>query len=445
MTRVEGNGRPLEVSFENGNRAALVAARPGDDARGLLGALGLGNLGRPVILVCGGADELQGEQRDRAAGLLGPSVASAAALTDAVVVDGGTAAGVMDLIGTARAERPGALPVLVGVSPAGKVSYPGSGASDGTSLEPHHTHFVLADSAEWGGETPLMIAVAEALSAAAPVVMVLAGGGRVARAEALEAAIKGWPLFVLVDTGGAADEIATCRAAPDNASTADSSVRQIVARGDIRAFGGSEPGQLARQLAWELQDQPVLKDAWRTFATYDEHAGALRKTFERFQTSILALGVIATLLALLENAINSAALHWIVVAAPIVISVLIALANRRAAGKRWVLLRGAAESVKGEIYRYRTRTGIYGDRRLPDREPAARPRVLARQLDAIDANLMQTEASSGTLAPYDGPLPPTMYGSARDDDGLSRLDAARYLEIRIGDQLRYYHGRIREL
>src|SRR4051794_33774665 len=39
-------------------------------------------------------------------------------------------------------------------------------------------------------------------------------------------------------------------------------------------------------------------------------------------------------------------LHWIVVSAPILISVLIALANRRAAGKRWVLLRGAAESVK---------------------------------------------------------------------------------------------------
>jgi hypothetical protein len=58
---------------------------------------------------------------------------------------------------------------------------------------------------------------------------------------------------------------------------------------------------------------------------------------------------------------------------------------------------------------------------------------------------MQTEASSGPLAPYDGPLPPAMYGAARNDDGLSRLDAERYLEIRIGDQLRYYHSRIRQL
>jgi hypothetical protein len=110
-----------------------------------------------------------------------------------------------------------------------------------------------------------------------------------------------------------------------------------------------------------------------------------------------------------------------------------------------VLLRGAGESVKGEIYRYRTRTGIYGDARMPDHDLAARPHVLAEKLGAIEANLMQTEASSGTLAPYDGALPPAMYGSARNDDGLSRLDAARYLEIRIGDQLRYYHGRIAQL
>ena len=464
----QADGQPVEVSFDSRNRAALVAARPGDDARRLVGAVGLGGMtGRPVILVCGGADELQGEERERAAGLVGPSVASAAALADAVVIDGGTAAGVMKLVGAARSERPGALPILVGVSPAGKVTYPGSEAADGAPLEPHHTHFVLADSAEWGGETPLLIAVAEALAGDAPVVMILAGGGEVARTEALEAAIRRWPLFAIEGTGGAADEIAaTFRAhhepkrhapaflIPDRARpggdlalapTGESPVRQIVSRGDIRPFEGTESGQLARLVAWELQDEPVLKDAWRTFATYDQHAADLRRTFERFQTSILGLGIVATFLALLDNAIGNAPLHWTVVATPILISVLIALANRRAAGKRWVVLRAAAESVKGEIYRYRTRTGVYADGRLGRGQVATPPRVLAARLDDIEAGLMQTEASSGELAPYEGSLPPEMYGSARDDDGLSRLDAARYLQIRIGEQLSYYHGRIREL
>jgi hypothetical protein len=128
-----------------------------------------------------------------------------------------------------------------------------------------------------------------------------------------------------------------------------------------------------------------------------------------------------------------------------VVSVVIAVANRRAAGKRWVLLRAGAESVKREIYRYRTRTGIYADRRLPGADPAARPRRLAVQIDAIEAGLMHTEASSGPLSPYHGPLPPEMSGAGRDDDGLSPLEPGRYLQIRIGDQLRYYHQRIREL
>lgn len=38
-----------------------------------------------------------------------------------------------------------------------------------------------------------------------------------------------------------------------------------------------------------------------------------------------------------------------------------------------------------------------------------------------------------------------MYGAGRDDDGLSALDAERYLQIRVGDQVHYFHGRIRSL
>src|SRR5262249_2001271 len=85
---------------------------------------------------------------------------------------------------------------------------------------------------------------------------------------------------------------------------------------------------------------------------------------------ILLLGVLATLLALVHEQWSNPALHWAVVTVPILISVLIALANRRAAGKRWVLLRAAAEATKTEIYRYRTRTGGYPH---PPPPPPPRP------------------------------------------------------------------------
>jgi len=125
-------------------------------------------------------------------------------------------------------------------------------------------------------------------------------------------------------------------------------------------------------------------------------------------------------------------------------AVLIAVAGRRAVGQRWVMLRAAAEAIKAEIYRYRALAAVDASR-LAGGEHASRQQELAAHLDAIDTRLMQTQASSGPLTPYNGPLPPEMYGAGRDDDGLSPLDAERYLQIRVADQLAYYHGRVRSL
>ena len=58
---------------------------------------------------------------------------------------------------------------------------------------------------------------------------------------------------------------------------------------------------------------------------------------------------------------------------------------------------------------------------------------------------MHTDASSGPLTPYTGPLPPKMYGASARDDGLSRLDADGYLLFRVGDQLNYFHPKVVQL
>jgi hypothetical protein len=452
--------QPRIVEFESARRAALVEPVGSRDAAAVIAALGLEAAhGRPVLLVCGGADDLEAEALERARRILGPTVIATARLTGMAVVDGGTASGVMLLTGAARAKDPTTIPVLVGVAPAGKVTYPGASRADGTALEPNHSHFALAAGQQWGDETDLMMALADALAGGAPVAMLLAGGGSVAKEEALEATARGWPIFVIEGTGGTADEIVRTRAAHQSrmrgrfgrgrpseiAAPPDPSLRRIVADGDVRSFAGEESAQLTRQIAWELQDEPVLKDAWRTFATYDDLAKRARTAFERFQNSILLLGILATLLALLAAATGAAALHWVAVAGPILVASVIALANRRAAGKHWVHLRAAAESAKAEIYRFRTRAGIYADSKVPAQDPAARPRVLAVQLDRIELALAQTDASSGSLRPYSGPLPPEMYGAGRDDDGLSALDPGRYLLIRLADQLSYYSGRVTQL
>ena len=175
-------GEPTEIMFSNGNRAVLVKDRGADPSK-LLAALGLqsGASGSGAIPVCGGADELTGASLTRAEEVLGPAVSAAAQVTGAAVFDGGTASGVMAITGAARGRRPWTMPVLVGVAPAGLVSsHAGSQlGGDRVSLQENHSHFVLAESSEWGAETGLLIGLSAAYAADRRVVVVLAGGGRV--------------------------------------------------------------------------------------------------------------------------------------------------------------------------------------------------------------------------------------------------------------------------
>ena len=362
-------GEPNEVRFDNGNQAVL-REQHGADARELLAGLDLqsGVRGSAVILVCGGAAGLKDSSLTRAVAMLGPAVSSAAEAARATVLDGGTSSGVMEITGNARAKPPSAMPVLVGVAPAGLVTYPGGPDGDRVPLEQNHSHFILADSDEWGGETRLLMAVAATRAGTGRVVVVLAGGGELAKAEVVESVRRGWPVFVIPGTGGLADSILELwqiyrtphrspaarflpvlvkdRMPPPLSSIGDADLREIVGEGDIQAVTGAQPGQLARQIAWELQDEPALKSAWQQFATYDHLAARLRATFTWLQAWILLLGVVATLLALIYARVGGQALHWTVVGIPILAAVLIAVAGRRAVGQRWVMLRAAAEAIK---------------------------------------------------------------------------------------------------
>ena len=474
MNDLVGQAALLPVRFGNGKEASLGEARSGN-ADDIIARMGLTPPvdGRPVILVSGGADGLSDAKLERASAVLGAAVAKAAQVTGAVVVDGGTSAGVMRLTGLARARWPSSLPELVGVAPAGMAVYPGqkrfetsSPPADSAELEENHSHFILADSDQWGGETALMIDAAEKLAGAGRVVMVMAGGGDVARSEAAEATRRGWPVFAIAGTGGLADSLSALwteyqmprrrllarvlpprwrhRKPPPLSRITDSDLRDIITYGDIRPVTARESaGELSQELAWQLQDEPVLKDAWQRFATYDYLAIRLRRMFTRFQATILALGVLATLLGLIDAAVKRTPLHWAVIVIPIVASVLIAVAGRRAVGQRWVMLRAAAESIKAEIYRYRTVRMPSGDGQAAD--PPAGQRQLVLRLEAIETRLMQTEVSSSPLTPYEGSLAVAVGKADNGGYGLGPLTPDHYLEIRVRDQIGYYHRRVRRL
>jgi hypothetical protein len=193
---------PTNVTFGSGNGALLASAPPENDPLSLLSEIGL-EPGSPVIVLFGGAAGLSDEAQAQVARVVAPALVRAAEQTGAAIIDGGTASGVMACIGAASAARGRPLR-LIGCAPAALVSYPGGSGGAGSKrvpLEPNHSHFVLAPGAEWGSETELLVALAEALAEPAPLVAVLAGGGEGALAEARAAVRRGWPLFFAEGTG----------------------------------------------------------------------------------------------------------------------------------------------------------------------------------------------------------------------------------------------------
>ena len=410
-----------------------VEASEDDDPAGLVAALGLTHGARPVILVCGGAT-LGPEEEQRCREVLGPAVRDAAFATAAVVVDGGTDAGVMRVVGQARAAGPSAIQALVGVAPRSKVTLPGENRG-GVAVEPHHTQAVLTPGAEFGAERETLFDITAALAGSHNIAVVLAGGGPEARNEALEAVGRGWPLLVLARTGGTADAVAGHSERP----SADAEIKTLAEYDRSTVVGDDKPG-LAAHLTWTLlRDRPVLKSAWCRFAAYDDAAAAMQKRYVRMLTALLVLGLAATGAAAFQqdlhdvSATAGAVARWGAIVLPTVLVLLVGWNRQRALGKQWVVLRAAAEAIKAETFRYRTWTSPYdGD--------DAREHELQDRVNLIHRQVISTEVAMTSLPqPAESAPPPNLR-----EEGLGDLDVDRYAGRRIEDQRGWYRRKVRE-
>ena len=252
---------------------------------------------RPTALVCvfGGAGGLHDLLVPRLRGLIKRGATVAAMAVGGMVLDGGTDAGVMSMIGQGlHGIHRNALRVL-GVSPAGLVYHParktplqeldligeqlggdarqeaeealkkiraaragrekrspsaagggapggslgGASASSGSDseedeggdefgedaeggaaevdpnkapLEPHHSHFFLAPTDEWGGETSTMFTVTCVLRRRLPTVAVLANGGFISMKEIHTCVALRIPVIAIEGSGRLADKIAQAMA-----------------------------------------------------------------------------------------------------------------------------------------------------------------------------------------------------------------------------------------
>src|SRR5262249_3637431 len=114
--------QPQEIVFQNNNRAKLVTALRGTPMDGLIESLEISQP-KNLILIIGGADKLDEKLTSRLTQLFSRGIARAAADAEAVIIDGGTQAGVMQIMGQSIVDR-GRKSSLLGVAPAGEGAYP---------------------------------------------------------------------------------------------------------------------------------------------------------------------------------------------------------------------------------------------------------------------------------------------------------------------------------
>jgi len=232
------------ITFDNGNHAVVVTARRDTDAQTILKSLGIAQP-NALIMVFGGAKGLDDSRKARLAELFTNAIAPAVAEAGALVIDGGTQSGVMAMMGEALA-RDGRESQLLGITPAGKVTYPGgpnyANTGDGTPLEPNHSHFVLVEGDEWGDETDTMFKLAGALNVA--VTTMLINGGQIAGDEALQSVRKGWQLLVIEGSGRFADEVSA--AVRDGQSAKSAKVSEIARSGRVASFHVGDPAEKLR-------------------------------------------------------------------------------------------------------------------------------------------------------------------------------------------------------
>ncbi|HYO20917.1 MAG TPA: DUF4231 domain-containing protein [Flavisolibacter sp.] len=452
------------IQFPNNRSAVVVSPDVNAKAADIIHALEI-EQPQAVVLSIGGAGDLDNKLLPRLTQLYGRGIAKAAVDAKALVIDGGTQAGVMSLMGEAVAAH-GHRTILLGVAPRTKVSYPGSELASATPLEPNHSHFVLAPGDEWGSETAVLFSlvgslagtdrslenssIAKSALSKVPAVAILAGGGEISRIEVLRVVRQNLPLIVVEGSGGLAGEIA---AAYKNKGTEieDPFMAEVISEGVLHFHSLSQSVKgIERLIIRVLGTDKVLYQAWETFAAYDFNAGRQQRRFDKLQQSLILLGVLSVAFVviqqvfaprdtkgnLLPSTLKDVGFWWwslyhLLILIPIVLTILVTAANRFKQGNKWLLLRAGAESIKREIFRYRTTTSNW--------QNEAEER-LAKAVEEITRRTMRTEVNSSALVPYDKTkgFPPYTNPSGGGDDGFSCLSPDRYVVVRLADQLRFF-------
>ncbi len=396
---------------------------------------------RPLIILLGNFDEhLNPQVRSICSRIIAPIAIDPGAL----ILDDGSGSGCAALMGEAAAEQD-QMPSLLGLI---------SNEAAESALDSNHGLFLRLPK-EWSYSAKYTFQIADQLTKqgtteAQPVSAVLFGGGDAEKKAIVRCARRSWPVVVIQGTGGLADQILDVSAPCNGAAppALDPDLREIVDTATLFRFRLDGNFEDLRRILLGRVDlrkdalADTLNEAWAIYDQLDEAANGKQTAFRRVEWTILGLAVAATFFAILQSGksvphwftvpAHSAGVHWFVLIIPITASVIAAYNSHFREGYKWILLRGAAEAVKREIFRFRTRAGPYSDEQCIQN---SRESKLAAKIKDITSALEQSEVNKTNI---DAKV-------KSDPARLQFLAPEEYRQTRIEDQVNYFVGKTRKL
>lgn len=239
----------FELSFPNGHRAKTVRVHRQSDLNRVLSDLGVA-IATPTLVLVGGASGISEGTMGQLHSFFNHTLAPVVQAMGLVVIDGGTDAGIMRLMGQARRQLEGSFP-LIGIAAVGTVILPDlPRPQDGADLEPNHTHVVLVPGSLWGDESPWIARVATAIAQAQPSLTLLVNGGTISFQDVANSIRARRPVLVLAGSGRAADELAAAirgdRSSPRAMRLLESGLLQIA---ELEADGETVAQQIKQLLS----------------------------------------------------------------------------------------------------------------------------------------------------------------------------------------------------
>lgn len=224
----------FSVQFPNGQTPLAVKTPRLGNPNSVMEALALEHP-RPTIFVSGGAGAMESDSMNVSRFTIEDGLARFLHEHNVTLIDGGTAAGVMQLIGIARNRRHYTFP-LIGVAPDKVVWFPGREKTDQhiADLDAFHSHFVLTEGDDFGAESEMIINLSYALCGRGtrPRLCIVVNGGQIVKREVHRVTTREprFPVLVLEGTGRFADELA--KAAHEKTSD-DPLVQEILSKGNV--------------------------------------------------------------------------------------------------------------------------------------------------------------------------------------------------------------------